>query len=219
MNRIKMRYFLLGFSVLGLAIFFGTAAWLRLEPPPRSGGWDQKPLENLGRYGAVPEFSLVERSGKPTTLEELRGKVWIADFIYTSCTDTCPLQSAEMARIQDQFKNTGDFRLVSITVDPEHDRPEVLSRYAERFNADGGRWLFLTGERDEIYRLAQEGFRLGVAPASKDVDKHRSVFLHSSRFVLIDDQGSIRGYYESKDREALKRLREDARTLLKEHGV
>lgn len=219
MNLFRMRYFLLGFSVLGLAIFLGTAVWLRLAPPPRTGGWDQKPLESLGRYGAVPEFSLVERSGKPATLEELRGKVWIADFIYTSCTDTCPLQSAEMARIQDEFKNTGDFRLVSFTVDPENDKPEVLSRYAERFKADGGRWLFLTGDRDEIYRLAQEGFRLGAAPASKVVDKHHRVFLHSSRFVLIDDQGSIRGYYESKDREALKRLREDAQTLLRKHGV
>lgn len=219
MNSFKMRYLLLGCSVVGLAIFLGTAVWLKLGTPPRMGGWDQKPLESLDRYGAVPEFSLVERSGKPTTLEELRGKVWIADFIYTSCTDTCPLQSAEMARIQNEFKNTGDFRLVSVSVDPEHDKPEVLSRYADRFNADGDRWLFLTGDRDEIYRLAQEGFRLGAAPALKDIEKNKRVFLHSSRFVLIDDQGGIRGYYESQDREALKRLRQDVQTLLSKHGA
>ena len=114
-------------------------------------------------YSPVPDFSLVERSGRRVGAAELRGLVWVADFIYTRCTDTCPLQSAQMAALQAEFAAEPDFRLVSITVDPAWDRPEVLARYARRFGADPDRWLFLTGEGGAILALAREGFRLPVA--------------------------------------------------------
>ena len=110
-------------------------------------------LEGLNqRYGSVPELSLVERSGKTINLAALRGKVWVADFIYTSCTDTCPLQTVDMAKLQEQWKKNSDFESVSFSVDPERDTPRALTRYAERFNADAKRWLFLTAGRGEIAR-------------------------------------------------------------------
>lgn len=213
MNFSKTRFLLLGISVLGLGIILGTFFWLKLAPRPGLTGWDAKPLEGLQRYGSVPQFSLIERSGKTTTLADLRGTIWIADFIYTTCQDTCPLQTAEMAQLQEQWKDRAGLKLVSFSVDPEKDTTEVLSRYADRYKADSQRWLFLTGPKEEISRLVQEGFRLSAVALSSD-GKKDSLIMHSPRFVLIDKQAEIRGYYDSRDQQALERLKKDVATLV-----
>lgn len=175
--------------------------------PPR-----QPALEQLARYGPAPEFSLVERSGRAVSARDLRGQIWIADFIYTKCQDTCPLQSRAMAALQSDLKAHGEVRSVSITVDPLTDTPALLAQYADRYGADPERWLFLTGEPREIRRIVQDGFRLSAAPA--DGGTADPVVFHSTRFVLVDRNGEIRGYYDSNDPRALKRLRENARSLL-----
>ena len=213
MNFSKTRFLLLGISVLGLGIILGTFFWLKLAPRPGLTGWDVKPLEGLQRYGSVPPFSLIERSGKTTTLADLRGTIWIADFIYTTCQDTCPMQTAEMAQLQEQLKDRAGLKLVSFSVDPEKDTTEVLSRYANRYKADSQRWLFLTGPKEEIGRLVQEGFRLSAVALSSG-GKKDSVIMHSPRFVLIDKQAEIRGYYDSRDQQALERLKKDVATLV-----
>lgn len=209
----KMRFFLLGLSVIGFGIILGTALWLQIGPKPQLIDLQQQPLEGLNRYGAVPEFALVERSGKRTTLADLRGTVWIADFIYTSCQDTCPMQSAAMAKLQDGWQGKAELKLVSFTVDPERDTIEALSRYAETYKADSSRWLFLTGAKEQLTRLVQEGFRLSAAVAPNDGNTE-GIILHSPRFVLIDEEAQIRGYYDSRDREALQRLQKDVARLL-----
>jgi len=237
--------------------------WQYLQP--RSGG--ERPLEHLGSFGIVPDFALVERSGQHVTLAALRDLVWVADFIYTRCHDTCPVQSATMARLQSDMGDAREVRLVSISVDPEHDTPEALQRYAQRFGADPERWLFLTGDKAAIYRLAQEGFHLsvvdpaGAPPQAPDVplprersraygdsqSRHQPVhspthastlqallqwmapgeavahsgaphapLLHSARFVLVDRRAHIRGYYHSDEAAAMRRLRRDVRTVLRE---
>lgn len=162
---------------------------------------------------AVPEFSLVERSGKKVTLANLSGKVWIADFIYTTCIDTCPFQTADMARLQDRWRDQAGLRLVSFSVDPEHDTPKVLSRYAARFKADPRRWLFLTGDRAAVSDLVEDGFHLAAAPVSS-ATSNAGLILHSPRFVLIDREGLIRGYYDNRDRAAMQRLHNDVTALL-----
>jgi protein SCO1/2 len=169
-------------------------------------------------YGSVPEFSFIERSGRRVERAEFLGKIWVVNLIYTHCPDTCPLQSADMARLQAEFVNEADIRLVSITVDPARDTLAVLSRYAKRFGADPKRWLFLTGEKEAIYRFVQEGLRLPVMdPRSRarGAGGEGVTFLHSSRFVLVDREARIRGYYESSDMESLRQLREDVKTLLR----
>ena len=183
---------------------------VRTQAPPAAS---RRPaLERLARYGAAPDFSLVERSGKPVSARDLRGRVWIADFIYTKCKDTCPLQSRAMAALQADLKGYGDLRSVSITVDPLTDSAALLSRYADRYGADPERWLFLTGGLKDIRRIVQQGFRLSAAPV--DAGTPDPVVFHSARFVLVDRNGEIRGYYDSTDPQALKRLRENARSLL-----
>ena len=183
---------------------------VRTQAPPAP---TRRPaLERLARYGAAPDFSLVERSGKLVSARDLRGRVWIADFIYTKCKDTCPLQSRAMATLQADLKGYGDLRSVSITVDPLTDSAALLSQYADRYGADPERWLFLTGELKDIRRIVQQGFRLSAAPV--DAGTPDPVVFHSARFVLVDRNGEIRGYYDSNDPQALKRLRENARSLL-----
>jgi cytochrome oxidase Cu insertion factor (SCO1/SenC/PrrC family) len=123
--------------------------------------------EMLRPLAAVPDFVLRERSGQPVSKADLLGKVWIVNFIFTQCVEECPLAISLMARLQEAFTTEADVRLVSITVDPEHDTPEVLREYAESVGAHPQRWLFLTGEKERIYRLAREGFRLGVLEVSE----------------------------------------------------
>ncbi len=221
--------FLWGPLLLVVAGVLGIALWIWQGPSILSRMSEERPLEGLKVFGTVPNFSLIERSGRRVKLSDLTGKVWIANFIYTHCPDTCPLQSAQMARLQGDFVAEGDLRLVSITVDPERDTPKVLAQYANRYGADPDRWLFLTGEKEAIYRLAQEGFRLSVVDPEEGVKSwlfepapvlahHGEVgkqFIHSSRFVLVDREARIRGYYQSNDEEALQRLRRDMRTLFR----
>jgi len=213
MNLSKTRILLLGVAVIGSGIVLGTFLWLKLAPRPGLSGWNSQPLEGLNHQGQVPEFSLTERSGKSVGLGALRGKIWIADFIYTNCTDTCPLQTAEMAKLQEQWRDRPELRLVSFTVDPERDRPEVLSHYADKFKADADRWFFLTGEKEQIARLIQQGFRLSAAPLTEE-GTQTSVVLHSPRFVLVDKEAQIRGYYDSREPDAVRRLKNDVDKLL-----
>jgi len=216
MNISKARFVALGVSVIGLGVVFGTFLWLKLAPKNISA-WRTPALEGLSNYGAVPEFSLVERSGKNVTLADLREQVWIADFIYTTCQDTCPMQSAAMTRLQEQWADKSNLKLVSFTVDPERDTPAALARYAERFKANADRWLFLTGDRDQITQLVQRGFRLSAA-ALTDGKSKETVIMHSPRFVLVDRKGEIRGYYDSRESTALERLNRDLATLIGNQG-
>jgi protein SCO1 len=214
MNGSKNQFLMLGALVVGLGIVLGTALWLKLGPRPQLFSNDGEQPERLMQYGSVPDFSLTERSGENVTLAQLRGKIWIADFIYTSCTDTCPLQTAMMARLQKEYSAIPVVQLVSVTVDPERDTPQTLSIYAARHNADAKRWFFLTGQRDRIIRLIQDGFHLSVAALPNGAEAS-DIIPHSPRFVLVDKEARIRGYYDSRELEAFVRLKNDVETLLK----
>jgi len=210
--------------VLGVFVLLflgGIVAWsLKVGPSFwRLGRGSQKSLEGPGDFGTVPDFSLVERSKRTINLHDLRGKIWIANFIFTTCTETCPTQSAALAGLQSDLDLKGKIQLVSITVDPKRDTPEVLSQYASRFGAHPEQWYFLTGNKEEIYRLAQEGFRLSAVPVPDST--HNPVFIHSSRLVLVDAEAKIRGYYESNDNKSLQKLTHDIELILsqdKAHG-
>jgi len=213
MDASKTRFLLLALAVVGLGISLGTALWLKFAPRPQFGVSSDS-TDGLNQYGAVPDFSLTERDGTNVNLGQLRGKVWVADFMYTSCTDTCPLQTAMMAKLQQEFAGKPNLQLVSFSVDPERDTPQVLTNYATRYRADAKRWYFLTGQRDRILRLVQEGFHLAVAALPNDSEPSGTI-PHSPRFVLIDKQARIRGYYDSRELEAFVRLKNDIETLTK----
>jgi protein SCO1 len=205
----------LGFAVILLSVLFGIGLWKWQGRLQRHGSDQERPLEGIKEFGAVPPFSLAERDGRRISLSDLKGKVWIVNFIYTNCPDTCPIQSARMRQIQEDFENKKDLRLVSITVDPARDTPEVLSEYARRFSADPARWFFLTGDKEAIYKFAESGFRLGAMELPHEKRPEPGVtHTHSPRFVLVDREAHIRGYYVSTDAEAMKRLGRDLKILL-----
>jgi cytochrome oxidase Cu insertion factor (SCO1/SenC/PrrC family) len=164
------------------------------------------------RMSALPAFRLTERSGRPLSLADLRGRPWVADFIFTQCAGACPAMTARMARLRRDLST--DVAFVSFTVDPAHDTPEVLARYAATFRADES-WHFLTGAQKDLYDLSVGGFKLAameVPPADKAAGGD-GPFLHSSKFVLVDAEGVIRGYYDSTDEQALRALVADAGVL------
>lgn len=162
-------------------------------------------------YGTVPNFQLTNQNGQPFGSVQLIGKIWIADFIFTSCPGPCPMISSRMSELQKPLEKT-DVHLVSFSVDPEKDTPEVLRGYAGRLQAQPGRWDFLTGSKSVIYNLSKNGFKLAVSDGSAEV----GVPVHSTRVVLVDRHGEIRGYYEATAPDAVTKLLADTSHLLRE---
>jgi protein SCO1 len=160
-------------------------------------------------YSSVPEFSLTERSHRSVTRKDLDGRVWVADFIFTRCAGICPTMSLHMQKLQEQLPK--EVKLVSFSVDPYNDTPEVLTEYAKRYNADAERWLFLTGNPEAVQKLSVGGFKLALDPTG---GTDAEPITHSSRFVLVDRQGHIRGYYGTEEADAFDRLVADAKKLL-----
>jgi protein SCO1/2 len=174
----------------------------------------------------VPHFELTHQSGETFSRDQLHGRVWVADFIFTRCAGPCPTLSAQMMFLRQMtavdFENV-DF--VTFTVDPDFDTPEVLSNYAKRFDGSTGRWHLLTGAYETIENLAIEVFGVGVSKHGGHHDAERGIvlvdpipetILHSRRFILVDERGRIRGYYDGTRPEEMPRLLRDLTELAKD---
>jgi len=166
---------------------------------------------SLPAYGHVPDFELVNQDAQPFGSKQLTGKIWIADFIFTTCPGPCPIISTRMSELQKPLDRT-DVRFVSFSVDPETDTPPVLRAYADKLRKEPFRWDFLTGSKDAIATISRNGFKLGLsegeAPGSGPV--------HSTRFVLVDRRGTIRGYYDALAVDGVTKVLADANHLLRE---
>jgi protein SCO1 len=163
----------------------------------------------------VPDFALTHYDGSTVGREQLAGEPWVADFIFTRCPAICPRMTSQMARVAVALGDGSPVRIVSFSVDPEHDTPEVLADYAAQHGAGAG-WYFLTGDKEAIYALSREGFLLGLDAAPPDAVTDDGQILHSNRFVLVDQRGRIRGYYDPFDEAELARLLADVRSVLRE---
>ena len=158
----------------------------------------------LDVFGDIPRFELTAQDGQPFHSQALAGKIWVADFIYTTCPGPCPLMSHHMSELQRQTADTPDVKIVSFTVDPATDTPPVLAEYAKRFKADASRWYFLTGDRRKLNEIGRDGFKLNPVDGS---------MIHSVRFTLVDRRMRIRGYYSSDEDGFLPKLLHDIRQL------
>lgn len=168
---------------------------------------DKKPLPILGK---VPTFALVNQKAASFSSEALQGKVWIANFIFTRCPSICPGITQKMSYLQDLIAEQSlDVRLVSFSVDPEHDTAGVLDEYAKRYGADPERWSFLTGTPEDVRSAVRDGFKISMERVPGEVPD----ILHGSYFVLVDQQLQIRAYRDSEDEKALKQLMQDAKQL------
>lgn len=156
--------------------------------------------KELPVYGMAPSFVLTDQKGDVFRSENLKGQVWVADFIFTRCQGQCPIMSSQMLGLQNQSAN---IQFVSFSADPDFDTPAVLSAYAKRLGADPKRWQFLTGSRDSLNAIAV-GFRM---------NKVDEPLFHSASFILVDPMGRVRGYYDANDAERIERLKKDLRIL------
>jgi len=170
----------------------------------------------LRRLSVVPPFALTERSGKTITNRDLSGKIWVADFIYTTCPGPCPLVTAGMARIQEAVAHDPEVQLVSFTVDPDTDTPPVLAKYADTFDADPNRWWFLTGPKKPLYDLIQNGFLQVVEDNTGQPQAGQNRVVHSTYLALVDGDGNVRGIYDGVGASGRADLLRDIKVLEKE---
>ncbi len=197
-----LRWTLLIAGLLALVVLGVLNLTRRPEPPPV--------------IKEVPDFALIHHDGTTVTREHFTGEPWIADFIFTSCAAICPRMTARMGRVVDALGAGSPVKIASFSVDPEHDTPEVLAAYATKHGAGDG-WYFLTGGRQEIHTLSRDGFMLGIETSPRpEVATGNDPIIHSNRFVLVDRENRIRGYYDSFDDVDIERLLSDVRAVLKE---
>ncbi|WP_241738972.1 SCO family protein [Pontibacter beigongshangensis] len=164
-------------------------------------------------FKQIPPFALTSQEGQAISAEDLDGSMYVANFFFASCPDVCKKMSSQMTRVQERFQDVPDVKLVSFTVNPEHDSVEVLQEYAAMYGADSEKWFFLTGDRQEIYTLAEKGFYLPVQQVAGQQD-----FIHSEKFLLVDKNRRVRGIYDGTDREDVDRLIIEINVLLDEYS-
>lgn len=162
----------------------------------------------LAILGDIPPFDLIAQNGQPFHSQALAGKIWVADFIYTTCPGPCPRMTSQMREVQDALLRLPDVRLVSFTVDPANDTPPVLAAYAKTHGAAPSIWYFLTGPVSTLQMLDRDAFKLG---------KIDGTMQHSTRFVLVDGKGKIRGYYDTSEAAAIPKVIADIHALVAEH--
>ena len=189
----------IAFAALALALPTGVLLFRQTAAP------------DLPVLGDLPSFSLVAEDGNPFRKDDLLGRVWIADFVFTSCADACPRLQTKMKKLQDRLipaEQGGNIGLLSISVDPERDTPEKLRQYAATFGARPNLWRSLTGDQREVERTVVRGFHTAMAKVPReDADPRLAAFdiMHGERLVLVDRMGRIRGYYDADDRDRVLR--------------
>jgi protein SCO1/2 len=194
---MKSRIFWILIIATGAVLLLGAMLWPNLSPK----------AEKLPVLGEVADFTLYDTDGNPVSLVHLEGKIWVADFIFTTCSSICPVMTRHMAVLHDRYQDEERLRLVSISVNPEYDTPEVLAEFAERYQADPETWFFLTGPREDIQDLAVHSFKIGSV--------EEPVF-HSGYFVLVDGNARIRAYYDGMEKKNIRLIERDIDALLAE---
>ena len=199
---------LLPFALLGAALLLAACekrdAVEILQPP-------STPADIPKVCWALPAFTLTAQNGQPLHSIDLAGKVWVADFFYVSCPGPCPLVTSHFGEVQKELSDVPDVRFVSISVDPAKDSTDVLKAYADRFKA-GQNWFFCTGEKSAIYTLAHDGFKLPIAEGTPE----GGPITHTTRLILVDKTGTVRGFYEGTTTDGGRDLVRDIRRLREE---
>jgi protein SCO1/2 len=193
-------FVVLSFVIAAVAIFLSYKSWK---------GAETRAAAALQRIGKVPDFELTDQDGHSIGRGELKGKIWVADFICTRCAGPYPVMSSRLAELDRNFAGSDVLRLVTLTVDPEYDTPDVLKRYAQKYEAST-RWRFLTGDKKQIENLAMTGFKGHVQTPGSESDHPQA-----TRFVLVDRDGVIRSYYDGSSEEVVQRLLTDIGSLLR----
>ncbi|MFL5752141.1 MAG: SCO family protein [Bacteroidia bacterium] len=188
---------------------------------------ENKPLRMLPYYGpknysasrdtvyhTVPDFQFTDQKGEKISQENVKGKIYVADYFFTSCQSICPVMSDQLERFASEFRNNPSVLILSHTVNPEEDSVPTLKEYADRHHASPDQWHFLTGDKKKLYELARKGYLLDAEEGSGGSDD----FIHTQNFALIDKERHIRGFYDGTDSTDVNRLITDTKILLDEYA-
>lgn len=164
-------------------------------------------------YNTIPDFAFVNQLGDTVTQKDVAGKIYVTDFFFTSCPTICPVMKRQMIKVYDKYKDNPDFKILSHSIDPAHDTPEVLKKYAEDLGVKGSQWEFLTGSKDEIYDIGQGHYLV----TAKEDEAAEGGYIHSGAFVLVDKDRHVRGMYDGTTEEGTAKLIKDIDRLLAEY--
>jgi len=199
----KTIFYIVFFFLLVIGFYFTMG---RLIP-----GFGKSRLEPIGR---VSPFSFTNQDGKKVTEKDVAGKIFVAEYFFTTCKSICPIMNANMKIVYERFKNEKDFLILSHTSDPATDSAARLKKYADSLNVDTGKWIFLTGTKDSLYRQARYSYKIDDPnnnPLSNEVD-----FLHSQFFSLVEKKGAVRKIYEGNEKKDVEKMIKEIEVLLKE---
>lgn len=177
--------------------------------------WINPQSDSLKDYHSIPDYKLVNQLGDTVTEKSLQGKIYVTDFFFTTCPGICPKMTTNMQLIQEAFQDDNDVMLVSHSVTPEYDSPDILRNYAEAKGIDANKWLLLTGDRETIYGL---GRRFYFVEEDQGLERTDEEFLHTENFVLIDKNKHIRGIYNGLNKVSVSQLIDDIKTLKMEYA-
>lgn len=164
----------------------------------------------------VHPFTFINQSGLPVTERDVAGKVYVAEYFFTTCKGICPKMNSNMRKVYEAFKTEKDFLILSHTVDPERDTAGRMKQYADSLGVSGGNWIFLTGSKDSLYHAARVSYLLD--DPQNDNTKIDEQFIHTQFFALVDKNGQVRKIYDGLKSEELEELMKDVPKLLKEKG-
>ena len=173
-------------------------------------------LRNKGHGHRIESFELYNQDGKTITEDEVKGKVHVAEYFFTHCQSICPVMNKQMQRVHKKFKSNGDVKILSFTVDPENDTIQRMKWYANKHGASGDNWHFLTGEKDDLYRLARTSYFVLKPAEARNLGDAGSDFIHTNNFVLVDREMRIRGYYDGTKQAEVTKMMSDMELLLEE---
>lgn len=163
-------------------------------------------LQGKGIGHSIQSFSFTDQSGNSYGSQDLKGKIYVAEYFFTTCGTICPKMNAQMQRVQEAYQNDLGVQIVSLTVDPETDTVAQLKNYADGHKANPKQWHFLTGKKEDLYRLARQSFFVLKPAEARNQGDVGSDFIHTNYFVLVDGRGRIRGYYDGTDQHEVDRL-------------
>ena len=163
-------------------------------------------LRNKGQGHRIGSFSFTDQNGNKITNEDVKGKVHIAEYFFTTCGSICPKMTKQMKRVNDVYHNNPNVKILSFTVNPDYDSVEIMRKYAEEHNVKGDNWHFLTGEKKDLYTLARRSYFLLKKAEVKNQGDAGTDFIHTNNFVLVDQHGGIVGYYDGTSKNEVDRL-------------
>ena len=214
---------ILGIVVIGISVaYYFTSSKANeknlpvIQPKDLKSEMVNPELLEVGIGHRIGDFSLLNQNAEEISLSDVKGKVFVAEYFFTTCRSICPKMTAQMTRVQKKFKGVEDFKILSFTVDPKYDTVEIMNAYAKKHNAIDGQWHFLTGSKKELYHLARNSFFVLKPAEAANLGDAGSDFIHTNNFVLVDQQLRIRGYYDGTSITEVNEMMEDIELLLEE---